>query len=110
MLGKIFGGNPTARPILKALKAHLDTILLLSQMGGWIADHASGENNYGNVYEWLEIPMPAQTAVTLVQLRTQIDALLEQLVRSTDRINIAKAMGYRRHRDVMLNSIVSWNS
>ena len=36
--------------------------------------------------EWLEIPMPAQTAVTLVQLRTQIDALLEQLVRSTDRI------------------------
>ena len=37
--------------------------------------------------EWLEIPMPAQTAVTLIQLRKQIDALLEQLVRSTDRID-----------------------
>lgn len=39
------------------------------------------------VDDWIEIVMPAQTAVTLVQLRSQIDSLLERLVRDTDRVN-----------------------
>jgi HrpA-like RNA helicase len=37
--------------------------------------------------DWIEIPMPAQTAVTLVQLRTQIDALLERLISNTHSID-----------------------
>lgn len=36
---------------------HLDSILLLSQIGGFIADHAGEDcSYYGDIYQWLGIP------------------------------------------------------